>query len=215
MHFDIRSRPATLKHNPFKALVVPRPIGWIGSIDAAGRRNLAPYSFFNGVSNEPPMVMFSSGGRKDSLRNIEATGEFTCSLVNWDLRKAMNDSSAPVAPGADEFALAGLDAAASLCVRPPRVARAPAALECRLWQTLQLPGDSTVVFGEVVALYIDDRYVRDGLVDTGAMRIVSRLGYMDYGVLEPHDLFTMQRALASDDGQAILPPPEHWDGVYR
>ncbi len=216
MHFDISARPALLKHDPFKALVVPRPIGWIGSIDAQGRPNLAPYSFFNAVSDRPPMLMFSSGGHKDSLRNIEATGEFTCSLASWDLREAMNLSSAPLAPGVDEFAAAGLATAASLRVRAPRVAAAPAALECRLWRTLDLPGSRyTVVFGEVVAIHIDDRFVRDGRVDTGAMRILSRLGYMDYGVLEAADIFTLQRPLASDDGQTAVPPPAEWDGVHR
>ena len=98
MHFDVHARPAALTHDPFKALVVPRPIGWIATVDAAGRTNLAPYSFFNAVSDRPPMVMFSSGGHKDSLNNIEASGEFTCSLASWDLRDAMNLSSAPLAP---------------------------------------------------------------------------------------------------------------------
>jgi flavin reductase (DIM6/NTAB) family NADH-FMN oxidoreductase RutF len=215
MHFDIGSRPAALRHDPFKALVVPRPIGWIGTVDAEGRPNLAPYSFFNGVSDRPAMVMFSSAGRKDSLRNVEATGEFTCSLAGWDLREAMNVSSAPLAPGVDEFAAAGLQTAASLRVRAPRVAQAPAALECKLWRTLDLPGNYTVVFGEVLAIYIDDSYVHDGRVDTGAMRVLSRLGYMDYGVLEPGSVFTLQRPLASDDGQQVLPPPDSWDGKYR
>ena len=216
MHYDIASRPAALKHDPFKALVVPRPIGWIGSVDADGRPNLAPYSFFNGVADRPPMVMFSSAGEKDSLRNVRATGEFTCSLSGWAQREAMNLSSAPLAPGVDEFAAAGLQTAPSLRVKPPRVAGAPAALECRLWQTLDLPGGRyTVVIGEVVAIYIDDAYVKDGLVDTGAMRVISRLGYMDYGVLEPADIFTMQRPLATDDGRRVAPPPAQWDGRYR
>lgn len=216
MHYDIASRPASLKHDPFKALVVPRPIGWIGSVDTDGRPNLAPYSFFNGVADRPPMVMFSSAGEKDSLRNVRATGEFTCSLSGYAQREAMNLSSAPLAPGIDEFAAAGLQAAPSLRVRAPRVAGAPAALECRLWQTLDLPGGRyTLVIGEVVAIYIDDAYVHDGIVDTGAMRVLSRLGYMQYGVLEPADIFTMQRPLASDDGQRVLPPAAEWDGVYR
>lgn len=215
MHFDVRSRPAELRHDPFKALIAPRPIGWIGSIDEQGRANLAPYSFFNAVSDRPPMVMFSSGGRKDSLRNIEATGEFTCSLATFALREAMNLSSAPLAPGVDEFDAAGLAKAASLLVRPPFVAAAPAALECRLWRTLALPGSYTVVFGEVVAIHIDDALVRDGRVDTGAMRLLSRLGYMDYGVLEPADVFALNRPQASADGLSVRPPPADWDGAYR
>jgi flavin reductase (DIM6/NTAB) family NADH-FMN oxidoreductase RutF len=216
MHYDVKSRPGSLRHDPFKALVVPRPIGWIGSLDAEGRPNLAPYSFFNGVADRPPMVMFSSGGHKDSLRNVEATGEFTCSLVGHAQRDAMNLSSAPLAPGVDEFAQAGLQPAPSLLVKAPRVAGAPAALECRLWRTLELPGGRyTVVFGEVVAVYIDDAFVHDGIVDIGAMRILSRLGYMDYGVLEAADIFTLNRPLASEDGQHIVTPPATWDGVFR
>ena len=216
MHYDVKHRPTSLKFNPFKALVVPRPIGWIATVDAQGRPNLAPYSFFNAVGERPPMVMFSSGGHKDSLRNVQATGEFTCSLVGHHQREAMNLSSAPLAPGVNEFEQSGLQPAPSLKVKPPRVAGAPAALECRLCQTLQLPGaDNTLVFGEVVAIYIDDTYVRDGLVDTGAMRIVSRLGYMEYGVLEPADVFTLNRPSATEDGLTVLPPPAEWDGVYR
>ncbi len=216
MHYDTREpRPAALKFNPFKALAAPRPIGWIGSLDADGRANLAPYSFFNAVSDQPPMVMFSSAGHKDSLRNILATGEFTCSMVGWAQRDAMNLSSAPVQPGVDEFELAGLDKAPSLRIKPPRVAGAPAALECRLWKSLPLEGAYTVVFGIVEAIYIDDAFVHDGLVDTGAMRLVSRLGYMDYGVLEPQDVFTLQRPQASADGRSATLPTTPWDGVYR
>ncbi|MBL8334818.1 MAG: flavin reductase family protein [Rubrivivax sp.] len=216
MHFDVGTRPAALRHDPFKALVVPRPIGWVGTLDAQGRPNLAPYSFFNGVSDRPPMVMFASAGRKDSLRNVQDTGEFTVSICGFEQRDAMNLSSAPLAPGVDEFAAAGLQAVPGQRVKAPRVGGAPAALECRLWQTLAMPGDNyVVVFGTVVALYIDDRFVRDGRVDTGAMRVVSRLGYMDYGVLEPVDIFTLTRPLASDDGQRVLPPPAEWDGKYR
>ena len=217
MHYDTQSpRPASLRHDPFKALVVPRPVGWIGTVDAEGRPNLAPYSFFNAVSDRPPMVFFSSGGHKDSLRNVLATGEFTCSISTWELREAMNLSSAPVAAGVDEFALAGLETAPSLRVKPPRVARSPAALECRLWKTLETPGSYTLVFGEVVAVYIDDRYITpEGLVDTGAMRVLSRLGYMDYGVLAPESIFSLQRPLASADGQTAVTPTAQWDGVYR
>lgn len=221
MHYDVRSRPAALKHDPFKALAAPRPIGWVGTLDALGRPNLAPYSFFNAVSDRPPFVVFSSGGRKDSLRNIETTGEFTCSLATWNLREAMNVSSAAVAAGVDEFVLAGLEPAPSLVVRPPRVAAAPAALECRLWKTIELPAPPgraeaayTLVFGEVVAVYIADAFVREGIVDTGAMRPLARLGYMDYAVVTPEVMFTMNRPLPSADGQGIQAQPT-WDGVYR
>ena len=227
MHYPTSARAPGLKFDPFKALAVPRPVGWIGSLSRSGVRNLAPYSFFNAVSDRPPMVMFSSGGHKDTLRNILDTGEFTCSIANWDLHEAMNLSSAPVAPGVDEFELAGLTAAASICVKPPYVAQAPAAFECRLWQTIELPAPAgrpgatpapvgyTLVIGEVLAVYIDDRYVEDGIVMTGKMRPVARLGYMDYAVVTPDSMFTLNRPTASDDGQTAQLQPGPWDGVYR
>ncbi len=225
MHYPTSARAPGLKFDPFKALAVPRPIGWIASVDRDGVPNLAPYSFFNAISDRPPMVMFSSGGRKDSLRNIEATGEFTCSIANWDLREAMNLSSAPVAPGVDEFALAGLAPAASMLVKPPRVAAAPAAFECRLWKTIALPAQPgrdgapgegyTLVIGEVVAVYIADAFIEDGIVQTGKMRPLARLGYMDYAVVSPESMFTLNRPTASADGQSASVQAGPWDGVYR
>ncbi len=221
MHYDPRTRDHGLRYDPFKALVAPRPIGWIGSVDAHGRANLAPYSFFNAVSDRPPMVMFSSGGHKDSLRNIEATGEFTCSLATWSLRDAMNLSSAPVAPQVDEFALARLQIAPSRFVKAPRVAAAPAALECRLWKMQPLPAPPghpeaayTVVFGEVIGVYIDDAFIVDGVVQTGAMRPIARMGYMEYSAVSPDTVFRLNRPLASPDGLSAELPAE-WDGVYR
>ena len=222
MHYDTAKRDHGLPHDPFKALVVPRPIGWIGTLGKDGVANLAPYSFFNAVSDRPPMVMFSSGGRKDSLRNIEDTGEFTCSIATWALREAMNLSSAPVAPGVDEFVLAGLTKAPSRFVKPPRVAESPAAFECRLWQTLPLPPHKpgaapsyTMVIGQVVGIYIDDMFIQDGIVHRGEMRALARLGYMDYSVLRPEAMFTMNRPVASDDGLSAQVPPGAWGGVYR
>jgi len=222
MHYDTAQRDHGLPHDPFKALVVPRPIGWVSTMDKQGRANLAPYSFFNAVSDRPPMLMFSSGGTKDSLRNILDTGEFTCSIATWALRKAMNLSSAPVAPGVDEFELAGLGKADSRWVRPPRVAESPAAFECRLWKTLPMPPHKpgaepsyTVIFGHVVGIYIDDAFIKDGLVQSGAMRPLARLGYMDYSVLTPESLFTMNRPVASEDGLRASVIAEPWDGVYR
>jgi flavin reductase (DIM6/NTAB) family NADH-FMN oxidoreductase RutF len=222
MHYDATGKNHGLPHDPFKALVVPRPIGWVATIGRDGVPNLAPYSFFNAVSDRPPMLMFSSGGFKDSLRNIEDTGEFTCSIATWDLREAMNLSSAAVAPGVDEFELAGLGKAASRFVKPPRVAESPAAFECRLWKTLPMPGprpgaDSayTVVFGQVVGIYIDEAYIRDGLVQSGEMRPLARLGYMDYSVLTPEAMFAMVRPQASEDGLSVCVAGGDWDGVYR
>jgi len=222
MHYDTASNRHGMKHDPFKALVVPRPIGWIGTVDRDGVCNLAPYSFFNGVADRPPMVMFSSAGRKDTLANVEQTGEFTCSLATWELRDAMNMSSAAVARGVDEFALASLETAASRFVKPPRVAASPAALECRHWKTIELPANPSrpdlrysVVFGEVVGIYIDDRFVRDGRVDTGAMRPLARLGYMDYSVVTPETMFSLNRPDVAEDGRTARVPAGAWDGQYR
>jgi flavin reductase (DIM6/NTAB) family NADH-FMN oxidoreductase RutF len=180
--------------DPFKSIVMPRPIGWISTVSPEGAVNLAPYSFFNALSDAPPYVMFASGPRKDSQHNAEVTGEFVCSIVSWDLREAMNASSATVAPEIDEFALAGLEKEPSRFVKPPRVKGTPAALECRYWRSLELPGGpevGTLVIGAVVGIYIDDRFIKDGRVDSGAMRPIARLGYSEYTVADT--VFRMRR----------------------
>ena len=222
MFYEPRLRNHGLRHDPFKALVVPRPIGWIGTVDADGRPNLAPYSFFNAVADRPPMVVFSSAGRKHSVANIEQTGEFTCSLAGYGQRAAMNMTSATVAAGVDEFALAGLEPEPSLRVKPPWVKGAPAALECRLWRVVELPpsgpdrGDAhRLVIGEVIGIHVVDGYIREGRVDTGAMRALSRLGYMDYAVLEAATIFTMNRPEVGADGRSATVSDAPWDGVYR
>ena len=221
MHYATGERREHLKHglshDPFKAIVAPRPIGWITTVSPDGVLNLAPYSFFNAVSDTPPMVMFASAGRKDSLRNIEASGEFTCSMAGQALVDEMNLSSATVASDVDEFALTGLATAPSLVVAPPRVKASPAALECRLWKTLDLPGERpvTVVFGHVVAIYVDERFVSDGVLDTAAMRPLARMGYMDYAVVTPETTFTLNRPLVDDDRRSARVTPGPWDGIYR
>lgn len=225
MFYDTAKNNHGLKHNPFKALVVPRPIGWISTISKAGVLNLAPYSFFNAVSDRPAMVMFSSGGRKDSWRNIEETGEFTCSLSTWDLREAMNLSSATVTYGVDEFALTGLETAPSKMVKPPRVAASPAALECRFWKSVEMPGvprqhqpdapGTTVIFGQVVGVYINDAFIKSGMVDTAGMRPLARLGYMDYATVTPETTFSLNRPAVSEDGKSAKVAGGNWDGVYR
>ena len=220
MHYDAAQRDHGLPHDPFKALVVPRPIGWVSTLSKDGVANLAPYSFFNAVSDRPPMLIFSSAGTKDSLRNILDTGEFTCSIATWALRDKMNLSSAPVAASVDEFELAGLTKAASRFVAPPRVAESPAAFECKLWQTLPLPAPPrgegyTLVLGMVVGVYIEDACIQDGIVQSGEMRPLARLGYMDYSVLTPEAMFRMNRPLASEDGLSAQVPAGDWDGVYR
>jgi len=175
-----------LPHDPVKALIAPRPIGWICAMSAKGEVNLSPYSFFNQVSDRPHMVMFSSVGRKDAITFIEETGEFTCSIVSWEQRDAMNRTSAPLPRGQSEFEYAGLEPEPSVLIRPPRVRGAPAALECRLVKIVELtPLDGSdaayfMAIGQVVGVHIDDRVMRDGYVDTVLLQIVSRAGYHDY-----------------------------------
>ena len=189
-----------LPHDPFKALVAPRPIGWVSTVSAAGIPNLAPYSFFNAVGDSPPMIAFSSSGRKDSLVNAEATGEFVWNMATRALAEAMNASSASVSPETDEFGLAALETAPSRLVTPPRVAASPAALECRLLQIVRLydlDGQETsnrLVIGQVVGVHIDRAYLRDGLFDTGAAHPIMRAGYRDqYVEATPETMFRMAR----------------------
>ncbi|MDR7038367.1 flavin reductase (DIM6/NTAB) family NADH-FMN oxidoreductase RutF [Methylobacterium sp. BE186] len=195
MHYDSETR--TLPHNPLKALVAPRPIGWISAMSREGALNLAPYSFFNAVADD--MVAFSSSGRKDAMTFAEEGGEFVCNLASFDLREAVNATSAPLPRGESEFAFAGLATAPSRKVRPPRVAAAPAAIECRWLQTVPLvPLDggepaNFLVIGQVVSIYIDDRFVAEGRVDTGAMRPIMRAGYFDYFTATPETRFEMRR----------------------
>ena len=209
MHYDTATNAHGMPFDPFKALVAPRPVGWISTVSTAGVPNLAPYSFFNAIADRPHYVMFSSGGFKDSVRNITETGEFVCSLATFDLRFEVNGSAAVVAPGVDEFALTGLTPAPSRFVKPPRVKESPAAIECRHWKTVELPESSNqrryVVFGEVVGIYIDDAFIRDGRVDTGAMRPIARLGYKDYGVITPETMFSIDRPVVAADGTVTYP----------
>lgn len=191
-----------LRRNPFNAVVVPRPIGWVSSVDRDGRVNLAPFSFFNAVSYVPPQVMFATtephrdGGDKDSLRNIRETGEFAVNLATWPLREAVNASSAPAPHGIDEFELAGLTKAPARLVRPPLVAESPVHLECVLVQIVELPSPdpadpNTVVFGEVVGVHIADEVIVDGLVDPLRLDAIARLGYDQYARVS--EVFSMKR----------------------
>ena len=222
MHYGAIENKHGLRHDPFKALVTPRPIGWIASVSLDGICNLAPYSYFNAVSDQPHYVMFSSKNIKDSVRNIQATGEFTCSLSTWDTRDSMNASSAPVPPGVDEFPIADLTTAPSRFVKPPRVKESPAALECRYWKTIELPDVAPgsdrghfVVIGQVVGIYIDEAYILDGLVDTGGMRPLARLGYMDYAVVTPDTVLTINRPEMNEAGEILEAQPVAWDGAFR
>lgn len=195
MYYDPRqtSRPEPLTRSPLSALVVPRPIGWISTVNATGKRNLAPFSFFNIACTSPPCVMFcpsgphAHGGPLDTLRNIQETGEFVINIADEALQDEVVQSAATVAPDIDEFELVGLDVTPSVAVAPPRVLRAKAALECELIDVHPLPSDgdkiNNLVLGRVVGVFIDDRIIVDGLVDISRLRPLTRLGYLDYAIV--------------------------------
>jgi flavin reductase (DIM6/NTAB) family NADH-FMN oxidoreductase RutF len=189
-----------LRHDPFNAIVGPRPIGWISSVDSKGHVNLAPYSFFNAFCYVPPIVGFSSIGWKDSVANLQETKEFCWSLVTMDLAEQMNATSASVSHETDEFTLAGLTKAPSRKVKVPRVAEARVSFECRVTQMIQLAGadgakaDAWVTFGEVVAVYIDKTLIKDGVYQTAEAHPILRAGRMgDYAEIRPDMMFEMVR----------------------
>lgn len=199
MHYQPGITPHGLPFNPFKSCVVPRPIGWISTTSADGRDNLAPFSQFQMLNYDPPTVMFSAnqnlhGVRKDTVVNVEQTGEFVWNMATWALREAVNLTSEELDYGRDEFAHAQLEKAPSELVRPPRVAASPVQFECRHLQTTRLPGNGAVgsidvVFGRVVCVHIDDRCLKDGRIDIEAIRPLARMGYHDYTSVEK--VFTM------------------------
>ncbi|MBB5694160.1 flavin reductase family protein [Muricoccus pecuniae] len=189
-----------LPWDPMKAIVAPRPIGWISTVDAEGRVNLAPYSYFSMLHNAPPMIAFGSEGMKHSAANARATGEFVFSLATRALFDAMNASSGNTPEGVSEFDEAGIPAAPSRLVRPPRVAASPAALECRVVHAMELhdqdgrPSNGFLTIGQVVGVHIHEAYLRDGRFDAVAAGTIARLGYRDYAqvteifeVLRPAD----------------------------
>lgn len=186
-----------LPHDPSKAIVAPRPIGWISTLDKDGKVNLAPYSFFNAFSTRPFIVWFSSEGDKDNATFAAETGEFVANLVSRELAEKMNRTAVDAPRGISEFGYAGLTMAPSRLVAPPRVAEAPAALECKVTDILRpraLDGSETgavVVAGEVVGVHIDDAYLKDGLFDILKAGNVGRLGYMDYASI--NEIFSMRR----------------------
>ena len=188
-----------LPHNPFNAIVTPRPIGWISTRGADGRDNLAPYSFFNAVAYVPPQVMFAStsakadrDGTKDSVANIRDTGVFVVNIVEYAARDAMNVTSGALAADEDEFVAAGLEKAEARVINCPYVANAPAALECKLTQIVDLPGAANkLVLGEVVGVHMRDDCLVDGMFDVTTFRPLSRLGYRDYSVVD--NLFSLKR----------------------
>ena len=197
MFYDAAKRDHGLPQDPLKSLIVPRPIGWISTVDKQGRVNLAPYSFYNGVGEFPPMVYFAITGTygdtptKHSRLNAEQTGEFVVNMVSADLAEQMNITTAMVAFGVDELKLAGLTPAPCRFVKPPRVQESPVALECKYWRTIEMPAEKghehqrgSVVFGQVVGIHIDDRIIKDGRVDILAFKPVARLGYSEYTTVD-------------------------------
>ncbi|MDG1470127.1 MAG: flavin reductase family protein [Ascidiaceihabitans sp.] len=177
-----------LPHNPFNAIITPRPIGWISTRDADGRNNLAPYSFFNGVAYAPPQVMFASTGAKDdqdntkdSVANIRETGVFCVNLVQTDMKDAMNVSSATLAKDVDEFAHVGLTPIACETINCARIDGVPASMECKMTQIVQIEGASNfVVFGEVTGIHMRDDTIVDGRFDVTTFNPLARMGYRDY-----------------------------------
>lgn len=194
--------PHGLPHDPFKSCVAPRPIAWVSSIHPDGTVNLAPYSFFNALCSDPPMVMIAfngyhqHGGEKDTLYNIKASGEFVVNMVPLALKDAMNDTTANVAHEVDEFELAGLASEASELVKPPRVKQAPIHLECEFFEEIELPCSlpgsiNRAIIGSVLGVHIRDEVLVDGLVDLSLIKPLARLGYMQYTAVD--ELFAMAR----------------------
>jgi flavin reductase (DIM6/NTAB) family NADH-FMN oxidoreductase RutF len=195
MYYDPDRNDHGLPHDPFKSCVVPRPIGWISTISPEGVHNLAPYSQFQNLTYDPPYVMFAAnqntrGRRKDTVVNVEQTGEFVYNMATYDLREAVNRSAAEVPPEVDEFELAGVTKASSVRVKPCRVAESPVQFECRYHQTLRLPGNGLmgtvdVVIGRVILVHIkDDAIGPDGRLNVLRVRPLARLGYYDYTTVD-------------------------------
>ncbi|WP_135501474.1 flavin reductase family protein [Roseovarius aestuariivivens] len=188
-----------LPHNPFNAIVSPRPIGWISTRGGDGSENLAPYSFFNAVAYVPPQVMFSStsakpdrGDTKDSVANIRDTGVFCVNIVQYAMREAMNASSGPWDKDTDEFTLAGLERVECETIPCSRVKGAPAALECKLTEIVRLPGEANfAVFGEVIGVHMRDDCLKDGMFDVTIYQPLARMGYQDYATVK--EVFSMTR----------------------
>jgi flavin reductase (DIM6/NTAB) family NADH-FMN oxidoreductase RutF len=204
MFYDPRDnlRPDPLQHNPFNALIAPRPIGWISTVSGDGIYNLAPFSYFNAISADPPMVVFAPHGKnpdtaKDTFRNLTEIGEFVVNIVSADLKSAMNQTSGNYAHEIDEFEAAGLEAAPAINVRPRRVKAAKAVLECTVYDTMTLPPahngrQNNLIIGLVVGIHLNDNLITpDGGVDQLALAQVARLGRSDYLTVER--IFDMRR----------------------
>lgn len=208
MYYETDRNDHGLPYNPLKACVVPRPIGWLTTVDATGRVNLAPFSFFNLLSYDPPFVVFSAGrhegdgGRKDTVANVKATGEFVYNMATWAQREQMNLTATILDHDIDEMQAAGLEPLPSRLVQPPRVKGSPVHFECRLHQVIALPGrvpssEHDLVIGRVVAVHIDDAALGpDGVLDVVALRPIARLGYKDYSTVDA--VFRMPKRSSED-----------------
>lgn len=190
MFYETASNQHGLAHDPLKAIVAPRPIGWISAVSQTGQINLSPYSFFNMLNTRPALLYFSSEGMKDAMSFVAESGEFVCNLATFDLREAMNASSAPLPRGDNEFIHAGLEMAESRLVKAPRVKAAAAALECKLVEIQQLKTydgkalETYMAIGQVVGVHIDERCIREGRFDMTLARTIARCGYADYAVVD-------------------------------
>jgi flavin reductase (DIM6/NTAB) family NADH-FMN oxidoreductase RutF len=206
-HFYEPSLGHGLKHDPFKAIIAPRPIGWISTVSPEGAVNLAPYSFFNGFTSNPPMIGFSSEKDSDSLLNARETGEFVYNMVGLALAEKMSATSYPWPRGVDEMGKAGIASAPSRIVKAPRVAEAAAAMECKVVQIVHLhdmdgqPTAAHLVLGQVVGVHIDPQFLKDGIFDTAAVQPLARCGYLaDYAVVT--EMVKMKRP--RDEAEATL-----------
>jgi flavin reductase (DIM6/NTAB) family NADH-FMN oxidoreductase RutF len=191
LFFEPQNRDRVIfRYDPFKAMIAPRPVGWISTRDKQGSVNLAPYSFFNAFSGDPPVVGFCSEGLKDSAAFAVESGEFTWNMATWDLRHEMRMTSASLERGASEFAHAGLETAPCRYVKAPRVAASPCSLECKVTQSVVIldkngkQTDRLLVLGEVIGAHVDERYVKDGILDILAMKPIARCGYQDYTAID-------------------------------
>ncbi|MDA4847751.1 flavin reductase family protein [Hoeflea poritis] len=204
MFYETHENDHGLRHDPFKALVSPRPIGWIGTLSADGAPNLAPYSYFNAIGDGPKMVMFASDGRKDTVTNVEATGEFSASLASRVHAEKVNASSVNAPAHIDEFQYAGLTAAPGKLIDAPHVREAFAALECKvvdIFSPKTLSGgisDYILVIGQVVGIHIDEAVIKDGRIDMAKAAPLARLGYRDYS--DGAATFEMTRPTWDEDG---------------
>ena len=205
MFFEPAKNDHGLPYNPIKACVVPRPIGWISTVNKAGQANLAPFSFFNILSYHPPFVLFSAGGHaddheeKDTVANVKETGEFVYNMATWDQREQMNETGLIVDRATNELSQTGLEGIPSKLVAPPRIKGSPVQLECKLHEIVVLPGDTKLathhaVFGQVVGVHItDDAITKEGILDVARIKPISRLGYKDYSWVDETNIFEMEK----------------------